>query len=762
MAMEDLCSRKIILVRVIDAAEEFTVLQALKISSDRMDAKVAPVFDRLISTVCRIAAIHRYSSQIVDAREFLANRPQVTEQYGGTGSRLGRELAILPLADVDKQIVLLTEHLSGGSVLSDPERNNELVAQFQRVLVLFSPRTPADELCRTLAVLSQQDISFSMLPLDNSDSGRLSLLKSLLFPTVEIRDVDQIEDLSFQAYTNEEDRRSRCAENTTDVLSDQNQRILLFGAHGNSVDLGGRGIIICPRSEPKAREDMVGLYPCFGDGRCFRQPLFGRSPNSNEGLIDPALFRHPLVLLLGCATFPIGDMPFDHSRTILWCMAGSDTLAAVATLGIFHHDLNVETALLSLLLDGHELGEAVRAFNAWHRGAFGRTSPAKEGYGPVVAVGHPGLRLKSCLIRELGLASEEEDFPISIPSDVIQFSGNGLAIFKIRSTSRAEELPRALYVPRALKGAAVSIVFPHHNDETSIFVSLQSRATSSPEQPAELLTFALQTFERDIARLRDSLSHFTFWRLLLTHAKSPIAAALGREAERLAAKISLLELEPLLLGYLSAHPFATDGVFPTSSAIAAHNLVMDRWRYWQKLMLEVSCLYVQQAGGFLFHLWQQFYNRGRCEVREECCPSCLRETVWLLYRSHTDPLDQHRVIHCPTCGVIGELPLAITVRAIEPTRACRGSDTLSMDFEITAERLASVYGFVTLIRESWFHTFNDTAEPIELIIDRDSKRKFSIVLSISSGLSPGLYPLTLVGVLNGGLVQLRSHVSIVG
>ena len=760
--MEDFCSRKIILVRVVDAVEELAVLQALKASLDWTGAKIAPIFDGLISTVCRIAATHRYSSQIVDAREFLASRPQRAEQCNGADSRLGRELAILPLADVDRQTVLLAEHLSGGSVLSDLERDNEFLAQFQRALVLYSPRTPADEFCRTLALLSQQDIAFSVLPLDNSDSGRLPLLKSLLFPTVEIRDVDQIEDLSAQAYTNVDDRRSGSTASTTNVLPDRNQRILLSSAHGNSVDLGGRGIVICPRGEPKAREDMVGLYPCFGDGYCFRQPLFGRSPNSNEGLIDPALFRYPLVLLLGCGTFPIGDMPFDHSRTILWRMAGSDTLAVVATLGVFYHDLNVETALLSLLLDGHELGEAARTFNAWHRRAYGRTSPAKEDYGPVVAMGHPGLRLKSCLIRELELASEEEGLPISIPSDVMQFSGNGLALFKIRGTSEGDERPKALYVPRPLKGAAVSIVSPHRNDETSIFVSLQSNIFPDLERPAELFTFSRQTFEQDLAALRDSLSYLAFWRLLLTDEKSPIAAALGRDGERLAADVSSLELEPILLGYLSAHPFAKDGVFPTSSIIAAHNLVMNRWHSWQRLMLGAACLYVQRTGGFLFHLWEKFYDRSCSESREERCPSCLRETVSLLYCSQMDPLDQHQIIHCPVCGVLGELPHAIAIHTSEPIGVCRGSDTLVVGFEIKAERIASVYGVVTLIRESWFHTLHDTVEPIELLVDRGAKRTFSIVLSISPGLPPGLYPLSLVGVLNGGLVQLRCHVSIVG
>jgi hypothetical protein len=73
-ATEDFCPDTIILVRVIDAAEELTVLQALETLSDQTDAKVASELDGIISTMCRIAAIDRYSSRIVDAREALANQ----------------------------------------------------------------------------------------------------------------------------------------------------------------------------------------------------------------------------------------------------------------------------------------------------------------------------------------------------------------------------------------------------------------------------------------------------------------------------------------------------------------------------------------------------------------------------------------------------------------------------------------------------------------------------------------------------------------
>jgi len=760
--MEPSGSREVVVVRVADGAEELAVLQALNVSPrpasgrnvGQAGAKVVPVVNHLVPAVCRIGSAHDYAFRVIDVSEFLAGGPGRSEQRGCSDSCLRHELAILPLAGVTDQAILLTEHLCGGAVLSDIALYQGLPGSFRKVLVLFSPQTPADDFCRALALLAQHDVSFGVLSADDSDRGRLSLLKSLLFATVEIRDVDQIEDLASQAIVD------RSITGATDGPSDRDRRILLLSGHGNSVDLGGRGVVICPRTRPdesRSPGDMTGLYPCFADGLCFRQPLFGRSPASVEGLSDPALFRYPVVLLLGCGTLPLDDRPFHRSGTILWRMAESGALAAVATLGAFYHDLNVEAALLSFLLDGHEFGTAVRLFNAWHRASYGPTSPAKEGYGPLVAVGHPGLRLKSSLIHDLGAFRTEEDFPVSIPSDAIPFSHKGRAILKFRSTS-VERLPMALHAPRPLKGAAISVVLGA-DDESLIFVALQTDGMTALEEPVELSVLPRQSFERDLATLRDALPYLGFWRLLLTAASGPLAAALGPEGERLVADIGSLELESILLGYLSARPFEKDGALPTSSTIAVHMLVMDRWRNWQRLVLDAVCLYVQRTGGFIFHAWQKLYARSCSEGGHQKCPSCTRETSALSYHSHTDPSDRHQILHCTVCGVLGELPPAIAVRACDPIEACHG--TLTARFEIKSERSASVHGFLTLIRESWFHSLHDTVEPTELIIDAGGERAFSISLPISGGLAPGLYPLVLVGVLNGGLVQLRYHVSIV-
>jgi hypothetical protein len=82
-----------------------------------------------------------------------------------------------------------------------------------------------------------------------------------------------------------------------------------------------------------------------------------------------------------------------------------------------------------------------------------------------------------------------------------------------------------------------------------------------------------------------------------------------------------------------------------------------------------------------------------------------------------------------------------------------------LDFEVAADRSAILRGEFMLVRESWFHTAEDVATSDPVAIDPGARQKFSLALPVGQGLAPGLYPLTLLGVVNGGLVQIRRHVS---
>jgi hypothetical protein len=699
-------SRRIEIVRVADPTEERAVLERLALCPAAPAA--APVPAALVDRLRRLAGDFGYAAGIVEARDFLVRDcPSGPRPSAATG------LVVVALPLVDEDLIALAEHFSRRPAIRDVERDPPVPAAGEAVLVLLDRDSPADATWRAFASLEARGIPFAVVPADKGPGGRLSLLKAQLFPAVEAAHVDRSDALLAEPW------------------AAGMPGILTVSGHGNAIDLGGGDLVICPRGGD-ASADVAGLYPCFGDGRCFRQPLFGRTPESVERLIDPARFRHAVVLLLGCATFAFGDAPFARRGTILWRMAESDALAAVATIGVFYHDPNVETALLALLLEGHALGEAVRRFNAWHREAYGRTSPAPEGFGPLVAVGNPAFRL-----------DRAGTFP-----------GARAGIVKVEGGTEG------LLLSTAPSGTAAGVrIAGTRGSEIATYISVRS-----PPGVAAAPSFELQPFDRqaciaDREILRDSLPNLALWRLLLGDAGAPLAGALGEEGARIVADVDVLGTERLLREYLGTNAFVSDALVPTLSTLAVHRRVLEQWRLCQAAMLDAAGLWVRGTGGFLFHLWQQYYARDTGAAAQPC-PACGRATEWLLHRGPADPADRHHLVHCPACGVLGQLPGGVTVSSDRSLGPCRGGDTLLLDFEVATDRSATLQGEFLLVRESWFRTTDDVARSGAVAIAPGARRTLSFALPVARGLAPGLYPLTLLGVVNGGLVQIRRHVSI--
>ncbi|MES2096970.1 MAG: hypothetical protein V4459_09445 [Pseudomonadota bacterium] len=697
-----------------DPVEDRAVLDVLKDRSGRIP--VAPVPAELIDTVRRLAAGVGYRARVVEAREFVG-RDRASEP---TRATMPSQPLIVALPMVGDPLVALAELLAGRPAIRDVARDPRLQREGETALVLLDRDSPADAARHALASLGEHRIPFAVVPTDRGPAGRLPLLKALLFPSVNLVHIDRGDALL-----------SRPA-----GKAGPKPGILTVSGHGNAIDLGGRGIVVCPRHRA-AEGRMGGLYPCFGDGRCFRQPLFGRRPDSSTGLIDPARFQHSLVLLLGCATFALGNAPFARRGTILWRMAESSALAAVATVGVFYHNANVETALLALLLEGHALGDAVRIFNAWHRDAYGPTSPAGEAFGPLVAVGNPAFRFNGRAGPRATLARA------------------GLAIVKLDRETEG----MLLSVHPGAAGAGVRVVGARADESMSAYVSVRSPDGSDREPPFELLPFDRQACLSDRNVLRNSLPHLAMWRLLLGDPACPMAGALGEQGGRIVADVDVHGVERLLREYLATNAFGSGAVLPTRATLAAHRHVMARWQNCQTSMLEAASLYNSRTGGFLFHLWQQFYERGGGSAMAQACPSCGEQTRYLSYHGPSEPADCYHVVHCPACGVLGQLPSGVAVRADGPLDI-RGGETLMLGVEVTAGRSGPLRGEFMLVREDWFHTVEDVATSGLITIESGAQRTIPLALPVVWGLAPGLYPLTLLGVVNGALVQIRRHVSI--
>lgn len=324
--------------------EDVEVLDRLQATAADGHVVVAPVPRALVPELVRIAAMHGIAIEDAPLEE---GRLRYDDEYAGP--------EVIAVGDVDPLDVALAAAASPRSGDRDS------------ALVLFDG-VSTGALLDQLSALAHDHRPFGVITADGSRAGRLALLKSLFFDRVVIDGVDTLESLS----------------------PVPRHRILVVNGHGNAVDVGSvTAGVLCSRSG--GEESPAAAYPCFHDGRCFRQPLFGREPSSATGLRDATALAHPIVLLLGCGTMPLGGA-VAHASTIVGGMRSSGVLGGVAVGGILYHDATVEEALLTFLLDGEPLGVAVQKFNAWHRDVYGHTS-ADPAHGPLIAFGNPALRV---------------------------------------------------------------------------------------------------------------------------------------------------------------------------------------------------------------------------------------------------------------------------------------------------------------------------------------------------------------------------------
>ena len=748
--------RRIVLIEVDTRAEERAVFQILTPLPPSAAVAIIPVRREfsLVPTIAEIARAQGNLFQVIAFRDFKRRfLDELSQTCDSTSPQ--DSLAVVPVGDLDPELVFLAHYLSGGPLLRTSDIEDVSRQKIQRVLVIYNGTSPQDQLVGILSQLFHREIPCAVLLLDPVSSGRLAILKTFLFPAVEIKSVDWLEDLhpsSGKAGPNFP------TINNVPPPGRKSSKILVSSGHGNAVEIGKGGSIICTRSAAAANSSP-GVYPCFSDGLCFRQPIFKRSPESGVGLISPERLHYPVVLLLGCRTLPQGSTPFDASNTILGRINQSHSIAGVATVGIFYADFHAEMLLVALLLDGYCLGDAVLLFNAWYREVYGEhVSPANGGFGPLMAFGNPGFRVRSSLVKTLRCV-EEDKGEILISPLPVDFSRDGLAVLKI--TRLKDSSVKGLYTPAALKGSAVRIASPDDRITPCIYLSLKYRGESKPENPVKLFTFDHQRRNRETSAFRESLGFLSFWRIFLNLvAENTGQKGIDSSDQPWEPVGKCNQIEPLLLRYLSTNLFETKNILPTSDMIAMHDYLMSLWCEWQRAMLEAAALYIKMKGGFTFQLWHNLYCHQPDIRRLRICPYCERENVSLYYRSHLNPSDEHEVIHCSICGVLGELPpsIGVIVRGLE--QSYPPGTTVSVHVEVEAKKEIVQIGYFTVLRECWFHHKADIAQTIECRIDPGKKHDILFALKISAGLTGGLYLLTLLGIVNGGLVHLRRHVHI--
>jgi len=189
-----------------------------------------------------------------------------------------------------------------------------------------------------------------------------------------------------------------------------------------------------------------------------------------------------------------------------------------------------------------------------------------------------------------------------------------------------------------------------------------------------------------------------------------------------------------------------------------HDGIISLWSEWQRAILSTVIEYVKSGGTFTFHLWQTMYQRLDA-VSDRRCPKCKGETTFLDYISHLNEDDRHYLIQCAACGVLGEMPDGVELVVHSPEEPHVAGSAFTVNVEIGSTRSADIVGYVSLLRECWFRRHPDIGEPVSIFLPRGARETIRLSVAVTSELAPGVYPLTIIGVLNGWLLQVRLHVT---
>lgn len=181
--------------------------------------------------------------------------------------------------------------------------------------------------------------------------------------------------------------------------------LLFLQGHAGPLDGSfGRGLTLCGRD--LVRPEEPALLPCVSTGRCFRQPPQGREETSRVGLIDPRDIGASLVVLDGCASFPVPGSLFPFAQSLLrGLLAGTRAGPCVISLGVSATPTSVIVLFMALLAQGLPLGRVVREVNL-HRAACGSPSSC-QGAGPWVLVGNPDTVVSGIAMARLDTAQGE-------------------------------------------------------------------------------------------------------------------------------------------------------------------------------------------------------------------------------------------------------------------------------------------------------------------------------------------------------------------
>ena len=622
-------------------------------------------------------------------------------------------------------------------------------------LVLWSPgRVALGFVVAVLEALSRWRVRFGLIPCDDPDIARWFLVKTLSFP--EVRDRGRMGVVSGTLDGHGRPACVRLPEQPASDLLRSDLDLLVIDGHGNALDLDlGTKTVLCARAAaPSAGGD--GLFPCFNDGRCFRQV----GARAGAELVDPSAVGSLLLVMLTCNLLHLGWTSFTPRAGIVPALMGGGVVTAIVTAGATPPADSLTVVALSLIHEGYGLGEVAEMLNEHQAVHQDVATGLPRGIGPFVVLGNPCTRLVGTGVAQARVVHRHAG---SVTAELHRDWRSSPRGSFVRVPITPAELRVPSWTLRGLAGDAwgrVAVVGSRHNRAAYLWLGPQVRIANRTLQLDADTSAGFEerrTLESCVERLR-------IWPVVLdsyledhSQAGAPAAASAAAIERSVLGLIRLQRTLAQLVNRMeSAHRLTTSD----DGHRRRFEMGLGHLRQTGAELLRV-CVGIATSKGLPDlgdRSSMRFYgNRG--EVGPCACGESL---VYCHSYASLESDDLRLLRYICACGDAGQDSAGTAIQLRPAARRARRDQTVRLRLQCTApqDHFLFVQGLAAV--DQWFQDRPIHGNVSEALVSPGASADVECDVHIPPRLSSGIYPISVVGVANGGLVHRRTMFQIDG
>ncbi len=645
---------------------------------------------------------------------------------------------------VEPALIALAEALTGREVLQVPfgaELLEEAMrGQHSSALFILNPnKCHADVMINTVAQFAAAGLIWGVCLATDPTLARLSLLKALLLDEIGSNGALEFVGSGGTSHYPVSERLTR----DTDVT------VIKGHANGFDVSLSPTDIL-CARESLGDYRAGPGRFPCYTDARCFRQHE-GKAPAE---LHAPHKIGARILMISGCGVAPFGSQRMDFASGLVHGAARARNAAILATCVETIGRPDVDLLGVGRIAEGVALGAVVRQINQMRTEVHGDATGLPVGVGPMILFGNPRLRLTNfplatCVAEPVEAAPAVRCFRVTVPE----------------TPGRTPRLLRAT-LPHVSGGAYLSLRGSASNSIRTVALDMSATDTAvlcvlEADQQPDILEFETSVFDPwspMAACAGQAWQHIPLWQMFLDEAKSsPNASDLfNSEIASVQEQLPTLSRQLSQIGMILRNAPSTI-IMEAQMELATQHL-FDELTLWSRRLLK-QLIVIRCAGPLVSYGNTPFLLPTPVPPQAE---RCFCDTAELGTKGFSSPDGGilRYMSQCGACGAsIDDQPEPVLRVTGLPVYAACGAK-LICQAQAQAHAAACAVIHAVLVLETWADGQQLTSRRFEKLLPPGSAEAFSLQVTVPSDLTPGIYPVSLIGLVNGALHLTRRMIHI--